>query len=275
MTNPSITILMSAKNASKTVESAIESILQQSYPEFEFLIINDGSTDATPDILEAFKKKDSRIRIIHQENLGLTKSLQKGLNAAAGELIFRQDADDLSVPNRISMTLPYLKHNAIVVSGWENFDESRIWTSRASWALTHFPQHLRDMVLSFVNIAAHGTYAFKKTEALRVGGYREYFTLAQDYDLLLRLKKMGMQVIPQSLYQLRIHKNSLSIEKKDKQKTFAAVASMLAWSDESSSNYSLNQEEFKEVETLRQKLSGDFPIRSLILNAILAFRYSS
>ena len=95
-TKPIVSVILSVYNAEDVVRNAIKSILKQTFKQFEFIIINDGSTDTTKSILEDFASIDPRIKIINQENIGLTKSLNKGVKLAKGEFIARQDADDIS-----------------------------------------------------------------------------------------------------------------------------------------------------------------------------------
>lgn len=273
MKNPTVTILMSVKNGESTLNAAIQSILNQTFQDFEFLIVNDGSSDGTASILEGLQRADPRIRVISQENQGLTKSLQRGLQEARGTFIFRQDADDLSLPHRIETILPLLEKHPFVLSGWENFSEEKAWRSRSCLALTNLPSKLRDFLLGFVNIAAHGTYAFRKSDALELGGYRSFFYLAQDYDLLLRMKPRGIVVVSEILYRLRIHRNSLSVEKKDKQKLFAAIASLLSWQPQFNATLPLNPET-TDLSNLISDLSRPFPFRSIILQTLLSYRYS-
>ena len=97
-------ILLSTYNNEDKIISSIKSILKQTYVDFELLIIDDGSTDSTREVLNGIQKKDSRIKIFsNQKNLGLTRSLNILINESNGELIFRQDADDISLPNRLQI----------------------------------------------------------------------------------------------------------------------------------------------------------------------------
>ena len=96
-----ITVLLAVYNGGEWLKDSIDSILEQTFRDFEFLIINDGSTDSTKDILKIYEKNDARIRIINQENIGLTKSLIKGVNKAKGKWIARIDSDDISFPERL------------------------------------------------------------------------------------------------------------------------------------------------------------------------------
>ena len=109
---PLVSVLMSVRNGEQTVEKSIKSILNQSYDYLEFLIIDDCSTDSTLGKLKILEKKDSRISIFtNSENIGLTKSLNKLIKNAKGELIARQDADDISIKSRFEKQFSTLKNN--------------------------------------------------------------------------------------------------------------------------------------------------------------------
>ena len=104
-------LIMSTYNHEKSLSQSINSILSQTYEDFEFLILNDCSTDGTEAVLDKFKKKDSRIKVFNNyKNLGLTKSLNLLIKESKGNLIFRQDSDDISLPNRLLKQVSLLRH---------------------------------------------------------------------------------------------------------------------------------------------------------------------
>ena len=115
--NPLVTVLMPVYNGEKYLKEAIESILNQTFKDFEFLIINDGSTDNSVKIIQSFN--DLRIRLIHNEsNIGLIKTLNKGLKLSNGKYIARMDCDDVSLPKRLSVQINFMeKHPEIGVCG--------------------------------------------------------------------------------------------------------------------------------------------------------------
>src|SRR5262245_23685731 len=99
---PRVTVLMAVYNGERYLAEAIDGILQQVWRDFEFLIVNDGSTDSSVEILQRYADQDSRIRLVMRENRGLTRSLHDGVLEAKGKLIARMDADDVSLPERLS-----------------------------------------------------------------------------------------------------------------------------------------------------------------------------
>jgi len=119
MTSPKISVLMSAYNNADYLSQSVNSILNQSFADFELILIDDASSDQSLKIIQDLAFSDSRIKILrNRENLGLTKSLNQGLKIAAGEYIARQDADDLSRPERLAIQCQYLeKHPEIFLCG--------------------------------------------------------------------------------------------------------------------------------------------------------------
>lgn len=110
MNNPRITVLMPVYNSERFLRESIESILDQTFQDFEFLIINDGSTDHSVDIIKSYK--DSRIRLVHNsKNIKLIATLNKGIRLAHGEYIVRMDADDISMPDRLEKQFEYMQNN--------------------------------------------------------------------------------------------------------------------------------------------------------------------
>src|SRR5688500_15226048 len=124
---PAISVVMSAYNSDKYIAKAIESILNQTFKDFEFIIINDGSKDESLKIIKRYGKKDKRIVLIdNKKNLGLIKSLNKGLKIAKGKYIARMDSDDIAMPQRFKIQLDYLDKNRnifLVGTSFEQIDK--------------------------------------------------------------------------------------------------------------------------------------------------------
>jgi len=158
-------IIMSTYNHEKSLIQSINSILSQKYEDFEFLILNDNSTDGTKEVLDKFKKKDSRIKVLNNyKNLGLTKSLNILIKESKGSLIFRQDSDDISLPNRLMKQVSLLRH-----------PNNHACVTRAANSLTlkkipnisyYFPYKL---VMKLKNQFIHGTLGVKKEVLYDVG----------------------------------------------------------------------------------------------------------
>tara|TARA_B110000003_G_scaffold274808_1_gene315707 strand:- start:11106 stop:11810 length:705 start_codon:yes stop_codon:yes gene_type:complete len=202
---PFVSILMSTYNNEKTILKAVDSILLQDYINFELLILNDGSTDRTKSLLEQFKEKDKRIRIFSNEkNLGLTVSLNKLINFSKGEIILRQDADDFSVKNRISVQVHYLVNGKadICFSRAKVIDRSKI-IPNLSYYLPY------KLVMKYKNPFIHGTLAINRKVLQSIGNYDENFYFAQDYKLYKDVisKKFNIKKIHTVLYHLNTENN--------------------------------------------------------------------
>ena len=119
MDSPKVSVIMSVYNGEKYLKEAINSILNQTFKDYEFIIVNDASTDKSIKILEEYAKKDNRIGLIHNEkNIGLTRSLNKAIKSANGAYIARQDADDISLPPRLEEEVNFLdKHPTVGLVG--------------------------------------------------------------------------------------------------------------------------------------------------------------
>ena len=234
MKNPKITVLMSVYNGEEYLEDAIDSILSQTFKDFEFLIINDGSIDKTAEILKSYN--DLRIKIINnKENIGLTKSLNKGLKIAQGEYIARQDADDISMTERLEKEVEFLdNHQDYAVVGTclqviEDSDNSTGYIEKPEK-----DSDIRDF-LKKDNCIGHGSAMIRKASFENVGlYYDEFMEKSQDYELWLRIsKKYKIHNIPEYLYSWRNHKENISMKCKNEQKHFVEAAKVRSnWNNE-------------------------------------------
>lgn len=183
-----ITVLISVYNGEKYLREAIESILGQTFSDFEFLIINDASTDSSREII--LSCKDSRIKLIDNEiNLGLTKSLNKGLKLAQGEYVARMDADDVSLPSRLEKQVEFLENNpeigvlgcrCHIIDGSDRI-VGMTWNPRGH-------RQIMSRILS-ENQMIHSSIIYRRRLLEELGGYDDNLKLAQDYELLLRLSE--------------------------------------------------------------------------------------
>jgi glycosyltransferase involved in cell wall biosynthesis len=221
--NPEISIIMAVYNSEKYLSESIQNILDQTFGEFEFLIINDCSSDNSLDIIKEYAKRDNRVIFIdNPKNLGLTKSLNIGIKKATGKYIARIDADDIALPERLEIQYDFLEKNSdifLVGSGAYNIDEEGTIIGR------HKP--LIDIVdikktLPTQNCLYHPTIMFRNEGYM----YREKFVYAQDYDLYLMLisKDKKISNLPDPLINYRINPDAISWSKKSKQKCFALKA---------------------------------------------------
>lgn len=217
MSSPTISVVMSVYNGEKCLAGTVESILSQTFGDFEFIIIDDGSTDRTAEILEAYVKKDNRIRVFHQENLGLTKALIRGCAEARGEFIARQDCGDISRSERFAKQLEHIRsrENRVLVScATDFFGPGHEFLYRSSGKVDD--EEVRDRLLkgsvkTIRGLAGHGSAFFKKDLYEKVGGYRSEFYFAQDVDLWVRLARQGkVSFCPEVLFEVRVSAEEIS-----------------------------------------------------------------
>lgn len=224
---PRVSVLMSVYNDSEFLRLAIESILQQTYQNFEFLIIDDGSTDDSRGIIRSYQ--DSRIRlIVNDQNMGLTQSLNKGLNLSKGSLIARMDSDDIAYPQRFARQVAFLEaHPDVAVVGTQvrTIDEngrpihSGGWKKSTSWGAIRWQ-------LIFDNPLVHTTVMFRRSVIWNeFGGYAEEFPSSQDFELWSRVAgRHRLANLPDGLMDFRVHSGSVSWNyKKENEKKLVQV----------------------------------------------------
>lgn len=220
---PKVSVVMSVYNAEKYLEEAIDSILNQTFSDFEFIIINDGSTDRTSEILKGYT--DPRLIIVNQANMGLTRSLNKAINMVRGEYIARMDSDDISLPERLQMQVAFLHgHPTVGLVGTRVIQIDENGEFIAEWSLLAESAYIKTALL-IENQFCHGSVMFRRECIRKVGGYREEFKRAQDYDLWLRIAEyyeVANLIVP--VYKLRITANSISFSHKLEQDRYAALA---------------------------------------------------
>jgi glycosyltransferase involved in cell wall biosynthesis len=229
MTAIDISVVMSVYNGEKTVARSIESILDQAKVAFEFIIINDGSTDQSLAIIESYAKRDQRIKLSSQPNQGLTKSLITGCQRAQGESIARQDCGDISMPGRLEAQLTALIENPrlSMVSCATEFstpDGEHLYTARQS--NDEARNSLKSLDATKIKGPPHhGSVMFRTSTYMQAGGYRKEFIVAQDLDLWMRLIEHGDHTsLSHVLYKAAIEKNSISSSRRDQQVSTAEFA---------------------------------------------------
>jgi GT2 family glycosyltransferase len=214
---------MSVHNGGHFLRDAVESILGQTFANFEFLVIDDGSTDGSGVLLERFAQRDHRVRVVHQENAGLTRSLNRGLALARGDFIARMDADDVSERNRIQAQLDFLRsHTEITVLGTSDKVIDGAGRTLTEERRPRDPQVVR-WAMSYGCALCHPSVIFRRRAIQAVGGYGPGFRYAQDYDLWTRLVMKGtkMSSIPECLVRYRISGSNISVARKQEQRQCA------------------------------------------------------
>ena len=204
-----ISIIMATYNRAHYIHQAIESMLNQSYKHFEFIIINDGSTDETSQILMDYARQDSRIKILRHSNRGVAISRNRGLKSAQGEYIAMMDDDDLSLPTRLEKQLSFLKANlalsACVCYNYNMLDKEgkKLRKKKRKHSKLVMDKNSLKNRLALPFILAPMTL-IKKEAFTACNGYRSTLTSAVDLDLTLRFQeRFQAGVVPEFLYQYR------------------------------------------------------------------------
>ena len=210
---PRVSVLMPAYNAESYVGDAVESVLGQTFEDFEFIIVEDASTDATPEILESYAVRDHRIRLIRNEaNLGLIRSLNRGLELAKGEFVARIDADDLCRPQRLERQVSFLDDNSdhvLVGASYDAIDEQ----GRLLWSkITTYDDVQVRWIARFRVPLGHSGATFRRLgPSGQPWQYDERFEAAEDYDLWQRMMQCGRAaVLPDLLFAYRFHDRTIT-----------------------------------------------------------------
>lgn len=217
--NPLVSVVMSVFNTEKYAGEAIESILNQTYSYFEFIIVDDGSTDASLRIIKKYADEDKRIRIyINDKNIGLAKSLNKGIDISRGEYIARMDADDVSMPDRFGKQVAYLMdHPEICILGGQI---KFIGSSNDDFHYAIEKELLRWQLLLNIPIIAHPTVMMKRQPIIAAGKYSESYLHAEDRALWNNLyiqHEFPAANLPDIVLHYRIHGNNVSAKNIDLQ----------------------------------------------------------
>lgn len=228
MVNPTVTVLMTVYDPPlNMLRMAVESILTQTFGDFEFLIVNDGGQD--PEVrmqLDSCAAEDPRVRLYHEPHRGVTCTSNRGLKLARGEYIARQDADDWSEPDRLAQQVAYLKeHPDVVLTGTDTLSHSADGAPLWRFRLPHTSAELARAMWER-NPFVHGSTMFRREKALQVGGYREELPCSADYDLLWRLgKAVNLEAV---LYHYRYAASSISARRATDQSRGYRAVQMLA-----------------------------------------------
>ncbi|SFL68888.1 glycosyltransferase family 2 protein [Pelosinus propionicus] len=210
MFEPIVTVLMPVYNGSRYLREAMDSITRQTFYDFEFLIINDGSADHSKDIITSYK--DGRIRLIENEkNIGISASLNKGIAFARGRYIARMDGDDISMPERLYKQVLFMEsHPQIGVCGsWvKTIGE---WYQGQLWELSTEPEQIKCQLL-FTTSLSHPSVLIRREVLKNTGlSYNGRYKYAQDYKLWMELAKTTLLAnIPEALVQYRFNDNQVS-----------------------------------------------------------------
>ncbi|MCP4713524.1 MAG: glycosyltransferase [Deltaproteobacteria bacterium] len=210
---PELSVVMSAYNCEQYIGQAIESILAQTFTDFEFIIINDGSADDTGNLIDSYR--DERITVLHQENKGLISALNTGVGHARTSLIARMDADDIALPERLSVQLTWMNRNpevGLLGTGCRYIDSQGRPSGEPMQASGTHAAVLHTLLHAGRGPAIiHPTVMMRKEAFQRAGGYNERFPVCEDVDLWLRIAfHAQLAVMPDIQLQYRRHSTSIS-----------------------------------------------------------------
>lgn len=245
-----ISVVMSVYNDEKYLSESIESILYQTYHDFEFIIINDGSTDRSLDII--YRYQDKRIKVVNQDNIGLTKSLNKAILLSQSKYIARMDSDDISLPDRFEKQIRFLEENkeyALVGTNTIKIDTcgNKIEINKTKYTNEEICSTFKNR-----NCIAHGSVMINKLLVGDLLKYDETFPYAQDFRLWTKIAmefKIANLQLP--LYKLRIHKDSISKMKIEQQSIYAGIVAYEFYTKNTIHNI---DEEINNNQKLRTKI---------------------
>jgi len=208
---PRVSVHMPVFNPGRFLEPAVESIRAQTFSDFEFIIIDDGSTDGSGALLERIAAGDRRIRLVRRENWGITRTRNQALALAVGEFFAVMDADDVALPDRFARQVAYFDHHPECVALGTRvllIDAEGAPIREMSEATTHEEidaQHLAGLG----GAITHPASMMRREALVAVGGYREQFQTAEDLDVFLRLAEVGRVAnLPDVLLHYRQHASS-------------------------------------------------------------------
>jgi glycosyltransferase involved in cell wall biosynthesis len=243
-----ISVVMPVYNGQRFLAQAMDSLLAQTFREFEIIAVDDGSTDNTPEILHRYANADSRVRIVRGDHAGISAALNRGIEAATHEWIARMDADDVAVPERFARQLAAAKAEPRVVV-WGSFaqhvDHAGNVLGISRTGPTSYQEFERFRAAGEDVYVIHPTSMLRKDIVLKVGGYDSRFNFCEDLELFDRMAEHGGVVaLPEPLLGYRIHATSISMQRFFTMRRFANFVRARAKARRA--GQSLSYEQFEE-----------------------------
>jgi glycosyltransferase involved in cell wall biosynthesis len=209
--SPLISVVMTAWNRELYIGESIDSVLRQTYENFELIVVDDGSTDDTCGVVEAFK--DSRIRLFRRPHSGIISSANFGVSEARGKYVARLDSDDISLPERFRLQVSALELHPLAVLCYTDYDYFGGNSHDQKRGKFIQDSMLIAIKMCFMNPIAHSSVMYHKTAFERAGGYLSKTPVAEDYSLYTRLILDGCFIaIPRRLIKYRMHDTSATQE---------------------------------------------------------------
>jgi len=209
---PAVSVIMAAYNAARFLDEAVLSILQQTYRDFELLVMDDGSTDASWKILQEYAEQDQRVRIFQQANSGLSNSLNRLISVAQGMLIARMDADDVSLPTRLEEQFEYMQvHPEVGVLSTGRLIIAPNALAYRSICIPDEHQLIADFLARGINPITHGAVMMRKSLLGSLNEPAYWVIISEDLDLWHRLiDKTTFANLPKPLYHMRRYSGSIT-----------------------------------------------------------------
>jgi len=229
--SPLITVLMSVYNAEQYIAQAVESILAQTFTDFELLVMDDGSTDRSLSVLKTLAARDGRIRLRHGEHQGIPQAKNRLLKEAKGEFIAIMDADDIALSERFARQVDFLQKNTHVVcvgGAHELIDQKGYLLG--CFILPESDAEIQKSLLGGIALIHHPCTMIRRSALLAIGGYDETMVCSEDLDLWLRLGEIGeLANLKDVVLQYRLHPKSSTYREQEQQKIEAMRACERAW----------------------------------------------
>jgi len=211
---PTVSILIPAHNAERFIEETLVSVLSQTFADFECLVINDGSTDRTADIVEKFLA-DPRLRLINLAKVGLCGALNHGISLCRASLIARMDADDVMLPERLAVQVAFMESEPEIAGCSSDFwliNETGLCIGEVRCPLISVDAIQKHLRAGGQLIYSHGTVMYRRETVLELGGYRNEYFPCEDVDLFVRMLDIGKPLLnlSTSLIKVRVHPASVS-----------------------------------------------------------------
>lgn len=215
---PLVSVIMPVYNAERYLSEAVESILSQTFPDFELIVIDDCSTDGSLAILKSFAERDARVRLLaNAQNLGITPTLNRGIQAARGEFIARMDADDISLPERLEKQAAFLQANPTIglISGNAEAIDVEGAATDEDFSLIVEPGYIK-WLLHFTCPITHPAVMGRKALFKQAGGYDPEILYAEDYDLWQRMNQFTqLSNLPDVLIKKRAHAQTIGVTRRE------------------------------------------------------------
>jgi glycosyltransferase involved in cell wall biosynthesis len=230
-TPPTVSVALAVYNSDRYLRACLDSILSQTWTDFEFLIIDDGSTDNSLKILEAYAAQDQRIQLTSRPNRGIAKTRNELLAQAKGEFIAVMDGDDIALADRFARQVAFLQNHPEVVcvgSAMNWIDEQGRYLGHC--AVPEQDEEIQALLLGGISLLHHPCTMVRRSAMLQVGGYDESMIASVDLDLWLRLGEVGrLANLPDTLFHYRLHSGSITNARQKRQTDDALHACQRAW----------------------------------------------